>query len=164
MSGIMRFRVLHGIHLHGGKTFGKGQPDGDIVESESDLVKMFNSAGSAKFERLGVGEDDSIESLMARKAEIDEKLAFLAKKDRVAKAAASAEVSPSSSSPTGLGSNDDTLDGGEGGDSQGDEFSGMSFVELKDYAETHEIDITGKRSKAEILEVIRGGSKVTASA
>lgn len=157
-ESLKRFRVLQGIHLDGGKTFGKGQLDGDVVETALDLVKIFNSPGSAKFERLLVGEDDSVESLLARRIEIDERLAYLAKKNKTA----AAETSSASPSLVPQVSNDDTVDGGEGEDSQGDEFGDMSFVELKEYCETHEVDITGKRSKAEILEVLRAGSKSVA--
>jgi len=48
----MLFRVLRGLHSQGSKLYGPGMPDGDLVETETDLVKKFNAPGSVKFERI----------------------------------------------------------------------------------------------------------------
>lgn len=44
-----RVRVLRGVHMEEGKTYGKGMPDGDVVNSRTDLVGRF---GTEKFESL----------------------------------------------------------------------------------------------------------------
>jgi hypothetical protein len=45
---LMKFRLLRGIHNHGGMTYRPG----DIVESSTDLAKRLNAPGSIRFERI----------------------------------------------------------------------------------------------------------------
>jgi len=45
---MARFKVLVGVHSEGGKTYGKNEEAGDIVETDNDLTKH-NSQGSIKF-------------------------------------------------------------------------------------------------------------------
>ena len=57
---MARYHILRGSHVSGDrktrKLFVAGSngesDDGDIIDSEVDLCKMFNSVGSIKFERL----------------------------------------------------------------------------------------------------------------
>ncbi len=53
---LMRFRVLEGRHVEGVspnlKQWGPNCPLGDIVESSSDLVQIFNTRKGRKYERL----------------------------------------------------------------------------------------------------------------
>ena len=49
---MMKFRLLSGIHSHGGVTYVAGDEDHDVVESEIDLERRFNSPGSIKFQRI----------------------------------------------------------------------------------------------------------------
>lgn len=44
----MRFRVLRGLHSHGGRTY---EP-GEVVETDVDLVLLHNVPYGRKFERL----------------------------------------------------------------------------------------------------------------
>jgi len=46
-----RFRVLIGVHSEGGKTYGKDEMAGDVIDSKSDLSKH-NSFGAIKFARI----------------------------------------------------------------------------------------------------------------
>lgn len=133
------YRVLHGMHVENDVLYGKNQPAGDIVQSASDLLK-FNSPGAEKFALLGVGEDDSEESLLARKAEIDAKLEKL-KTKKEAPASDTVDSVPAT-------------DGGEEA-GQGDDLDEMSFVELKELAESLEIQVNGLKSKEELRVAIR---------
>lgn len=83
----MRFRVLHGKHREGGRTYVRGE----IVDSATDLSKL-NAPGAVKFEKLDVGSSGRSD-FAARQREIQEAQARL-DLDRAAHAAASVPEVP----------------------------------------------------------------------
>jgi len=50
----MKFKVIRGIHTEGGQVYEAGT-DHNIVESDKDLIKIFNNNG--KFERITIPVD-----------------------------------------------------------------------------------------------------------
>lgn len=91
------FRVLHGHHHEGGKTY---SPSDGVFASKSDLLK-FNKLNAVKFEKVH---------------------------DYVPKTE----------------------------QSDGDGLDSFTVAELKEYAAAEEIDLTGVKTKEEILAKIRG--------
>jgi hypothetical protein len=54
---VYKFRVLRGRHAEGGKTYGKGLPDGDVVTTTKNLSNIFDrhAMRSKKFLLLSSG-------------------------------------------------------------------------------------------------------------
>ena len=50
----MKFKVIRGIHTEGGQVYEAGT-DHNVIESEHDLIKIFNNNG--KFERITIPVD-----------------------------------------------------------------------------------------------------------
>lgn len=111
---VGRFRVLVGKHSEGGKIYGKGTPNGDIVDSKSDLEKL-NTAAGKKFERIGKKRPTPASQVAAK------------------------------------GEEESYEDEGESNDGLED----MTVEELKEVAETEEVEYASGSRKADIIAAIR---------
>lgn len=55
---LYRWKLVRGIHSHGGKVYGKDQPDGDVIETTQNLGKSMNSPGSIRVIKLEDEDED----------------------------------------------------------------------------------------------------------
>jgi hypothetical protein len=126
-----KFKLLAGRHSINIGTDAKPEIKrygmGDIVETDQELDKLFNSRGSTKFERLAYEEPDTLESLAEAEANLAKrKAALLTKKD--------APVEPKS---------------------QSDDLSKLTLPELQEIANSNGIELGRAKTKDEVLKVVK---------
>lgn len=132
-----KFKVLAGGHSENEGTDQnpklKRYRMNDIVETDQELDKMFNSPGATKFARLDYTEPDTEESLAREEELLKQRREAIAKK----KEAESKAPVETSSSP-----NDDYLDK-------------MDLNELRSTASANSIPLGKAKTREEVLKVIK---------
>lgn len=139
----MKFQVLHGTHYcftHKGKQPLK-HTKGDVIESDADLALHHNRPGSKRFSRVDNDTPTRCSSLITPEEVVVP-----------VKAPEPSPVEP-------LRSDEDFVDPVEEATDPQDQFTGLTVAELKAIAQDEEIDLGDATRKADILNVLRSGTK-----
>lgn len=57
-SKMYRWKLIRGLHSHGGKLYGANQPDGDVIVTTQNLGKQMNSSGSIRVVKMEDYEEE----------------------------------------------------------------------------------------------------------
>lgn len=136
---IRRFRVLRGRHREGGKTYGKGMPDGDVVETKNDLSRHNGSDPTmVKFLDITYGSPEALPSEVQRQRDEIKEL----------KAQLAALQSGQTVSDNSDGDNKGSVSSGEA------VYMAMTIPALREYAQDNEIDLGDATRKDDIIAAI----------
>lgn len=152
---VRRFRVLRGIHSEGGKVYGKGRPDGDVVETTNDLMKH-NGDGQPhewKFMDITFGTPESMPSKVDSLTKDNKRLRELLKAAGLSEEEIDGEVAQQSpNTPSGVQAGPNSDDTPE---ATLEKLLSMTVAQLREYAEDNEISLGGATRKDDIVTAIQ---------
>lgn len=144
---MARFRVLHGHHSEGGKSYGKG----DIVDSASDLSTL-NAPGAVKFELVDGGPTAQSTTKEPPKAQPPSPTATPAPAIAASKSEA---ISPGIRSTPPSQSTPPTHPSPQAATQKPEDLESMSVGQLRSLAAEEKIEVGSSVRKEELLRAIR---------